>query len=206
MGGQDLDFHGFWEAVLEMPAYQQTDMEDEFYALLSWLDPEPGVPLALLGAGRGQVAAMLAKAVPDGLAVAMDESVEELGSARLTLARTEGGPTLLVRCDLDSPPLRPGAWRGVLEYGVLHGVADAASHLERLAAALPARGRLSGLALARSALPQVAQSQQVMASRSGHHFVPMEALGLALMKRGWGEFRHEQPSNWMARYRAARRA
>jgi hypothetical protein len=42
-----------------------------------------------------------------------------------------------------------------------------------------------------------------MSATSGHRFVAMEALALSLVRAGWREFRHEQPSNWMARYRAA---
>lgn len=203
-GGKNLDFYAFFEAGLKMRAYASTTLEDEVYELLHWIDPTPEEPQLVLGAGAGEWALFLCAAVNDVPMILADDDDDALAMSRKLLSRSEGSPVLLVRCDLDHPPFGPGAFAGALEFGVLHGVADAAAHLGKVGRTLRARAPLGGLSLARSSIPQIAQTQAQLAARGGLRFVAMEELAQKAVRAGWSEFRHEQPSNWMARYRLRR--
>jgi ubiquinone/menaquinone biosynthesis C-methylase UbiE len=203
-GGQSLDFYAFFCAVLQMKAYKESSLEDELYTLLGWMDPHPGRPLLVVGSGNGEMAEALFRACPGAPILACDDSLEELIAARARLVRAGIDGVFSFCCDLDALPLRDGALGSVLHWGVLHGVSEPVGHMRRLARVLPAGGRLAGVALARSILPQLAEQQEAMSAESGVRFVPMEQLGKDLMKNGWTRFRHEQPSNWMARFTALR--
>lgn len=203
-GGKDLDFFSFFEATLKMRAYTQTTLEDEVYELLQWVDPTPEEPLLVLGGGRGEWAMFLCAAVADVPFLVCDDDLGELQAAARMLGRSEGGPVLLVRCDLDAPPIRPGAFSGAFSFGVLSSVPDAAAHLGRLGRVLHPGGRLAGLSLARSAIAHIATAQDQLAQKLGLRFVSMEELAQRAVRAGWREFRHEQPSNWMARFRLRR--
>lgn len=202
--GRTLPFWEFYEQTLQLGAYRDTDLEDEVFALLGWLDHEPGEPILLVGAGRGELLATVAEACPDSTIVAVDDSVDELRVARKRLTRQGSDNCAFVACDLDRPPLRPGSFRVVLHFGVLHGLNDPLDHFRRFAPIIPPGGRLAGVALARSNLARIAEAQQVMSAGTGLRWVPMQAFGTGLMKAGWRSFRHEQPSNWMARFVAIR--
>jgi len=203
---EQLDFFHFYEELLLLGAYRDTDLEEEVYALLGWLDPDPGSPILVLGCGRGEMTQVLAGVVPDSTVVACDDDLEELAAARVRLARRGVGTAVLVRCDLDRPPVRPAGFSCILHFGLLHTLPDVEGHLERLARALPPGGRLSGVTLARSNLPHIARSQKAMSTSAGIRWVAIESLGRALMRRGWHKLTHEQPSNWMARFQAIRGA
>ena len=202
--GRSLDFFSFFEELLLLGAYRDTDLEDEVYALLGWLDPDPGSPILLLGCGRGELTQVLAGAVPDSTVVACDDDLDELVSARVRLARRGVGNAVLVRCDLDHPPVRAAAFPCVLHFGLLHALPEVEAHLGRLARVLPPGGRLSGVTLARSNLPHIAEAQRSMSASAGIRWIAVESLGKALMTRGWRKLTHEQPSNWMARFQAIR--
>lgn len=204
--GRTLDFFSFYEELLLLGAYRDTDLEEEVYALLGWLDPDPGSPILMLGCGRGEMAQVLAGAVPDSTLVACDDDLEELAAARVRLARRGVDNAVLVRCDLNQPPVRPAGFSCILHFGLLHALPDVETHLGRLARALPPGGRLSGVTLARSNLPRIAQAQKAMSASAGIRWVAIESLGRALMTRGWHKLTHEQPSNWMARFQAIRGA
>ncbi len=202
--GRDLDFWHFHEAALQLGAFRDTDLEDELFTLLGWLDHEPGRPLLVLGAGRGELASIVVDACPDSTVVVCDDALDELRAGRQPLARTGLGSWSLVRCDQDRPPLRAGGFSGILSFGLLHGLDNALDHARRLARLLPPGGRLVGVTLARSNLPHIAQAQRAMSDASGLSFIAMEEFGTALMKAGWRAFRHEQPSNFLARFVAIR--
>ena len=204
--GRTLDFFSFFEELLLLGAYRDTDLEEEVYALLGWLDPDPGSPILVMGCGRGELTQVLAGAVPDSTVVACDDSLDELAAARVRLARRGVGNAVLIRCDLAHPPIRPGGFSCILHFGLLHALPDVEEHLGHLAWALPPGGRLSGVTLARSNLPHIAQAQRAMSAAAGIRWVAIESLGKALMKRGWRKLIHEQPSNWMARFQAIRGA
>ncbi|MCP4871767.1 MAG: methyltransferase domain-containing protein [Proteobacteria bacterium] len=202
--GKTLPFWEFYEQTLRLGAYRDTDLEDEVFALLGWLDHDPGDPILLVGAGRGELLATVAEACPDSTIVALDDSVDELRIARKRLTRQGSENCAYIACDLDRPPLRPGSFKVVLHFGVLHGLQNPLDHLRRFAPVVPPGGRVAGVALARSNLPRIAEAQQMMSAGTGLKWVPMQAFGTALMKVGWRSFRHEQPSNWMARFVAIR--
>ncbi len=203
--GEQLDFYAFFAAVLQMGAYKGSDLEDQLYHLLGWMDPDPGKPVLQLGVGQGEMAYVLANAMPDSALVALDDDLSELAAARRNLLGYGLGNVVYVRCDLNSPPLRPGSFSSALHFGVLHGLVQPAAHLAWLGRSLTAGGRLAGLTLARSTIEQIARAQQAAATSSGLRFIPMEGLARELMKSGWASVRHEQPSNWMARFLAVRR-
>lgn len=202
--GQDLDFWGFFQAALKLGAFRDTDLEDELFSLLQWLDHEPGRPLLVLGAGRGELPAVVVDACPDSTIVVCDDDAAALRAARQPLARSGLASWTLVRCDMSRPPLRVGGFAGILHFGLLHGVSDPLAHMRRLADLLAPEGRLVGVSLARANLPHIAQAQQAMAVATGVNFIPMEELGKAAVKAGWRSFRHEQPSHFLARFVAIR--
>ena len=203
-GGGTLDFHGFFEASLKTLAYADHDAEDELFTLLGWLDHDPGAPVVQIGVGKGEATATLAAACPEAPWLGLDDDMASLRSAKVALTRAGVNNVLLVRCDLDNPPLRAGGFPSVLHFGVLHTMLDAADHLRRLARALPVGGHLAGVTLARSTLPHLAAQQAVLGEKAGIRWVGMEHLARRLMGRGWSSLRHEQPSNWMARFVAQR--
>jgi ubiquinone/menaquinone biosynthesis C-methylase UbiE len=202
--GRTLTFWEFYDRTLRLGAYRDTDLEDEVYALLGWLDHQPGEPILLLGTGRGELLGMVAEACPDSLIVALDDSVEDLRLAARRVIRQGATNCAFIACDLDRPPLRPGSFAVVLHFGLLHSFPDALDHLRRFAPVMPPGGRLAGVALARSTLPHIATAQQAMSAGSGLRWIPMQRFGTSLMKVGWRRFRHDQPSNWMARFVAVR--
>ena len=203
-GGGTLDFHGFFAASLKTRAYEDHDIEDELFTLLGWLDHDPGAPVLQLGVGKGEATAVLAGACPEAPWLACDDDLPSLRAARVALTRAGVSNVLLVRCDLARPPLRAGGFPAILHFGVLHTVLDAADHVRRLAPLLPVGGRLAGVTLAESTLPHLAAQQAALGAKAGVRWVPMERLAKRLMGRGWSSFRHEQPSNWMARFVAIR--
>jgi len=202
--GRSVPFWDFYEQTLQLGAFRDTDLEDELFALLGWLDHEPGQPILLMGCGRGELLATVAEACPDSTIVAMDDSMDDLRAASRHLIRQGARNCAFVACDLDRPPLRPGSFGAVLHFGLLHGFPDALDHLRRFAPVVPPGGRLAGVALARSNLPHIADAQRAMSGGQGLQWIPMQAFGTGLMKLGWQSFRHEQPSNWMARFVAVR--
>ncbi len=199
--GPPVPFYRFFEQSLSTQAYADTDAEDQLYHLLDWLDYRPGEPVLLLGCGEGEAMRLLGEACGDSLLVAMDDDLKELVAARSAQVRA-GLPGVFVRCDLDRPPLRPGTFSAVMHFGVLHSLPDAQLHLKRLSEGLPPGTRLVGVCLARSTLEHVARSQKALEGQSGFRFVPMDDLARTLVRGGWARFRHEQPSNWMARFQA----
>ncbi len=203
--GPPVSFFEFFQQSLSTQAYADTDAEDQLYHLLDWLDYQPGEPVLLLGCGRGEPMRLLGDACGDSLLLALDDDMKELVSARAAQVRA-GLPGVFVRCDLDRPPLRPSTFGAVVHFGVLHALPDAQLHLRRLSESLPSGARLVGVCLARSTLDQVARSQAALEAQTGLRFVPMEDLARALVRSGWARFRQEQPSNWMARFQASRRA
>ncbi len=202
--GPPVPFYRFFEQSLATQAYADTDVEDQLYHLLDWLDYRPGEPVAVLGCGNGEVMRLLGEACGDSLLLGLDDDLGELVAARSAQVRS-GLPGVFVRCDLDRPPLRPGTFGAVVHFGVLHGLPDPLAHLRRLTEALPGGARLVGVCLARSSLPQVARSQAALERQTRLRFVPMEEAAQTLVRGGWASFRHEQPSNWMARFHARKR-
>ena len=203
-GGGVLDFHGFFAASLKTRAYEDHDLEDELFTLLGWMDIEPGGPVVQLGVGQGEATDILAGACPESPWLGLDDDISSLRTARVALTRAGRSNVLLVRCDLDRPPLKAGSFASVLHFGVLHTVLDSADHLRRLATVLPVGGCLAGVTLARSNLPHLAAQQSELGAKAGIRWVAMEHLARRLMGRGWSSLRHEQPSNWMARFVAVR--
>ena len=203
-GGGVLDFHGFFAASLKTRAYEDHDLEDELFTLLGWMDLDPGAPVAQIGVGLGEATDILAAACPESPWLALDDDISTLRTTRVALTRAGRSNVVLVRCDLDRPPLRAGAFASVLHFGVLHTLLDAADHLRRLATVLPVGGRLAGVTLARSNLPHLAAQQNELGAKAGIRWIAMEHLARRLMGRGWASLRHEQPSNWMARFVAVR--
>jgi|GEM_PF-7049793 len=203
--GQQLDFYAFFAAILKMGAYADTDLEDQLYHLLGWMDPEPGKPVLQIGVGQGELTYVLSNALMDAPLVALDDDLSSLAEARRNLLGYGIGDVIYVRCDLNTPPLRPHAFSSALHFGVLHGLAQPPAHLAWLGRSLTPNGRLAGLTLARSTLEHIARAQQAASATAGLRFIPMEGLARELMKTGWASFRHEQPSNWMARFLAVRR-
>lgn len=199
LGGKDLDFWGFFESTLQTRAYADTDPEDQIYHLLSWLDYRPGERLLVLGCGRGELSRLVADACPDSPVLSFDDALDELIVARAAQARA-GLSGLFVRCDLRRLPVRPGAFAAAFHFGLLHSLGDPVGAMQRIGALLAPGGRLVGVTLARSSLENVAATQAAMAKGSGLDFVPMEDLAKAMMRSGWARLRHEQPSNWMARF------
>jgi hypothetical protein len=203
-GGGVLDFHGFFLASLKTRAYEDHDLEDELFTLLGWMDLDPGAPVVQLGVGLGEATDILAAACPESPWLGLDDDIVSLRGSRVALTRAGRSNVVLVRCDLDRPPLRAGTFRSVLHLGVLHGLPGSAGHLRRLAAVLPVGGKLAGVTLARSNLPHLAAQQSALGAKAGIRWVAMEHLAKRLMGRGWVSLRHEQPSNWMARFVAVR--
>ncbi len=204
--GRDLSFWQFYEQTLRLGAYRDTDLEEEVYALLGGLDHDPGEPILLLGCGRGELLSTVAAACPDSVIVATDDHPGDLDIARRRLSREGAVNCAFVACDLDHPPLRAGSFRAVLHFGLIHALPDGLDHMRRFARVLPPGGHVAGVALARSTLPHIARAQAAMANTNGLRWVPMQEFGTRLMKLGWSQFRHEQPSNWMARFVATRGA
>ncbi len=203
-GGGVLDFHGFFVASLKTRAYEDHDLEDELFTLLGWMDLDPGAPVVQVGVGLGEATDILAAACPESPWLGLDDDISALRSTRVALTRAGRSNVVLVRCDLDRPPLRGGAFASVLHFGVLHTLLDSADHLRRLATVLPVGGRLAGVTLARSNLPHLAAQQNALGAKAGIRWIAMEHLARRLMGRGWASLRHEQPSNWMARFVAVR--
>jgi SAM-dependent methyltransferase len=201
--GPAVSFFSFFEQSLSTQAYADTDVDDQLYHLLDWLDYQPGEPVLLVGCGQGEVMRLLGDACNDSLLVALDDDMKELVAARAAQVRA-GLPGVFVRCDLDRPPARAGTFAAVVHFGVLHAMPDSLRHLKRLTATIPPGGRLVGVCLARSTLGHVARSQEALAQQTGLQFVPMDDVAGMMVRNGWARFRHEQPSNWMARFRAVR--
>jgi ubiquinone/menaquinone biosynthesis C-methylase UbiE len=202
---EELDFYAFFAAILGMSAYQDTDLEDELYHLLGWMDPEPDSPILQLGVGQGEVSYVIGGAVPGSPLLALDDDLKDLAAARRNLMGADLTNVLFVKCDLGAPPLRTDAFTCGIHFGVLHGLPEPASHMSWVGRSLKSRGRLAGVTLARSTIDRIASTQDAIAAKAGLRFVPMEPLAKTLARAGWTSFRHEQPSNWMARFLAVRR-
>ncbi len=203
-GGGVLDFHGFFAASLKTRAYDDHDLDDELFTLLGWMDIHPGAPVVQIGVGLGEATQILASACPESPWLGLDDDMASLRSARVALTRAGCSNVVLVCCDLERVPLKSGTFGSVLHFGVLHTLSDAADHLRRLAGILPVGGCLAGVTLARSNLPHLAAQQDVLGAKGGIRWVGMEHLARRLMGRGWSSLRHEQLSNWMARFVAVR--
>lgn len=199
--GDPVSFYDFFAQSLSTQAYADTDVEDQLYHLLDWLDYQPGEPVLILGSGEGEHVRLIGEACADSLVLALDDDLRELSAARSRQLRA-GLPGVFVRCDLNRPPIRPGSFGAVLHFGILHTLPEGMSAMLRLGPLLPPGARIAGVCLARSTLPQVARSQDALEAKTGFRFVAMDALAQQMVRGGWLKFRHEQPSNWMARFMA----
>lgn len=199
-GAEDLSFYAFFRGSLRTDAYRDTTLEDEIYTLLGWLDPQPDALLLILGAEQGEISRLVSDALPTATVVACTDDHTEARQAAVE-ARDGGFPRLLnVCCDLGRPPFRPGAFAHILHFGLAHGLPDPNHHWDHVRRLLPRGGKLAGVTLARSTLPDVARDQERHAAELGVRFLGMQDFAHGLLQRGWDRFRHEQPSHWMARF------
>lgn len=136
--------HGFADAeamsaVLDDPARDAWQRPDD---VLAALDLAPTMTVAEVGAGTGYFAVRLARAVPQGHAVATD--LEPAMVRHLTeRARRENLTNLrAVQATPDHPGLEPRSMDRILVVNVWHHVADRVRSARQLSAALRPRGRL----------------------------------------------------------------
>ncbi len=205
MGSDVLSFLGLLEETLRLARNSDRTFEDEIYSLLSWLDPDPGHNVLVLGADDGRLLPPLAQAIVPGVLVAVESDERLLGLARRRCLDQGATNVVLVHGDLQRPAMRSGGFDRVVLCGVLHWTDQPASYAEEQANLLVDDGVAGGVALARSAIPRIASQQERFGQTAGVHFADMQAFGHQLCQRTFEQFQMDQASNWVARFVARKK-
>lgn len=204
LGKKDQTFQGLLDSTLRMARNSDRTIEDETYALLSWLDLSPAQAVLLLGCGEGRLLGPISRTIDPGVLIAVESDPQQLRDAEQRRVTDELHNVVLIHGDLANPPIRPGSVDRLMMMGVLHGSDEPIDLTRRVGGTLRDEGVLVGMTLARSILPKIATQQERFGKAMGVRFLDANQFGRDLCRSGFSEFQMDQASNWTARFLARR--
>lgn len=200
LGADEHSFVGLLTATLRMARNSDRTFEDELYAMLSWLDPNPSQSVMLLGTAGGLLVPPLAHAIYPGPLIAVESDLQQLEQVHQKCVEEGVDNAVLVHGNLAQPPVRRASFDRLVMFGVLHGGGRPVPFVNRATEGLRHEGVVVGVSLARSILPRIASQQDRFGKSLGVNFLEMNEFGRDLCRDSFVHFQMDQPSNWMARF------
>ncbi len=200
LGADEHSFVGLLTATLRMARNSDRTFEDELYAMLSWLDPNPSQSVMLLGCAGGLLVPPLAHAIYPGPLIAVESDIQQLQQVQQKCIEEGVDNAVLIHGDLAHPPVRRSCMNRMVLFGVLHGTSRPVKFINEATEGLRPEGVVVGVSLARSILPRIASQQDRFGRSLGVRFLEMNEFGRDLCRDSFVQFQMDQPSNWMARF------
>jgi len=200
LGADEHSFVGLLTATLRMARNSDRTFEDELYAMLSWLDPNPSQSVMLLGTDGGLLVPPLAHAIYPGPLIAVESDAQQLQLVHQRCMEAGVDNAVLIHGSLACPPVRRACLDRMVMFGVLHGSQRPVPFVNRATEGLRPEGVVVGVSLARSILPRIASQQDRFGKSLGVNFLEMNEFGRDLCRDSFVQFQVDQPSNWMARF------